>query len=211
MVPIVTHGWFTYYTQDWISNFKHKPQGETVISGHNLWPFVSEQEISPVPDVCNRYPCEISAEGTGSSSNSPLSRLWKEAWLSSLSSHSLPPLLSPACLWIHEINWRHGNMLRDWMMATNLVKEPLLKGGLTNRQPSLTHFCCFAFCDELEEEKRDLFNISLWRKISHLTLFFLFLFFHWIMLKSVQRDWWTIKHWFDLHPWATIIFHFIFN
>lgn len=85
-----------------------------------------------------------------------------------------PLLLSPAWLWIHEINWRHGNMLQDWTMATNLVKEPLLKGGLTNQQPSLTHFCCFAFWDELEEEKQELCNISLSWKISHLLWFICF-------------------------------------
>lgn len=39
-------------------------------------------------------------------------------------------LLSSPSLCIHEIDcWRHGNMLWDWTMATNLVKEPFLKGG----------------------------------------------------------------------------------
>lgn len=82
------------------------------------------------------------------------------------------PLLGPAWGWIHEIARRHGNMLRDWKMATNLVREPLLKGGLTNRQPPLTHFCCFAFWHELEKEKQRLFNISLHRIISRLLPFF---------------------------------------
>lgn len=56
--------------------------------------------------------------------------VWREASLSSLSYNTFfsSLLFSSPSLWIHEINCcRHGNMLRDRTMATNLVKEPLLK------------------------------------------------------------------------------------
>lgn len=147
--------------RSWNTNPRVKPSSST----HNLWPFFYGQEFSNVTDV--RNVCRSIVQLSSERKNKTTFIFMKRSLLVLAELTLAPPLLGPACRWMHEIAWRHGNMLRDWTMATNLVREPLLKGGLTNQQPSRTHFCCFALWDELEKEKQELFNISLYRKICH--------------------------------------------
>lgn len=85
--------------------------------------------------------------------------MWKGAWLSSLSWQLFSAYRSLSCLWIHEINWRHGNMLRDWTMATNLVKDPLLKGDFNKPAPSLRSF--FSQHEPVEEKQQTQMNLLL--------------------------------------------------
>lgn len=123
---------------------------------HNLWPFFYEQENSHVPDVCksiwgrrkqlswrHQQGHQLVQLSPERNHNSTFIVMDRSLVVLAVLTHS-PLLLSPACLWTHEISWRHGNLLRDWTMATNLVKEPLLKGGFN--RPAAIADTLLLFC-----------------------------------------------------------------